>query len=696
MAWLLRRRFVLHPEARAASIMTITKLLDRLQRLSIRTRASLAAALLSTLVVVTLTAVVLQSLRDDFRAVLMSQQSSLVERAARELDAKLAQDVDILRVAAEKLADAHARGATDLRSLYSGDVGLLAHFDDLLVLDPNGQVLADVPPVPGRSTVNASDRAFFRQAMRTRKPVVSEPVLSKLRAEPIINIAAPALDADGRVVALLVGVLRLDSTNMLSDLVRAKIGQSGYFVLMTRSADPVYIVHPDRARVLQPRSRVGGSTATTGALAGDETSREDSNSSGIVALRSYRVLHTADWLLEAVFPSAEAFAPIGAAERRIVMIAAVVALLTGMLAWAAAHHLLGPLTRLRDRMQQMRGGLENEAPVSIERRDEIGDLAATFNSLMEEHRKARSAALADAQNLRLASKVFETTADAVIISDATDHIIMVNPAFSRMTGYAAHELVGLRLAESPFRPIDPDQSAQRMQQQLRDGFVTAEVLRFRKDGSELPLWVTASNVTDPNGVITHFVRVFTDISPLKASQRKLEQLARNDPLTGLLNRRGFDERLDEAMKQAHVSGAGVAVLFVDLDSFKAINDSLGHASGDELLRGVANRLCATVRATDALCRIGGDEFAAILCATSADSDAADAAQRMLEALDRPFTIAGETVQMCASIGYAQWPRDGFDAEEIIRAADAAMYRAKRVGGHCALRHLHVQLSVASA
>jgi diguanylate cyclase (GGDEF)-like protein/PAS domain S-box-containing protein len=293
--------------------------------------------------------------------------------------------------------------------------------------------------------------------------------------------------------------------------------------------------------------------------------------------------------------------------------------------------------------------------------------------ITEEH--ARTA------QLQLASKVFETTADAIVISDADDRVVMVNGAFSKLTGYDAHEIVGKILAESPFRPIDLAESKARMEQQMRDGFVTGEVPRFRKDGTPLSLWVTASTVHNDDGTIRNFVRVFTDISLLKATQQKLEQLASFDNLTGLPNRRLTHDRLEHALMRGKRHEVSMGLMFLDLDGFKQVNDLLGHEVGDLLLREVAVRVATCIRASDTIGRVGGDEFVIVLEDACLPADAVRVCQRIEAAFAAPFDLDGHRVRTAASIGIALFPTDGADAASLLRNADAAMYKAKRAGSH---------------
>jgi diguanylate cyclase (GGDEF)-like protein/PAS domain S-box-containing protein len=256
---------------------------------------------------------------------------------------------------------------------------------------------------------------------------------------------------------------------------------------------------------------------------------------------------------------------------------------------------------------------------------------------------------------------------------------MVNAAFSRLTGYDAQEIVGRILAESPFRPIDPVESAARMKRQLRDGFVTAEVARCHKDGTPLSLWLTATCVRNADGTLRNFVRVFTDISLLKQTQQKLEQLASLDSLTGLPNRRLLHDRLEQASRRAQRNRKEMAVMFIDLDGFKKVNDTFGHDVGDLLLQQVALRLQKCIRLTDSIGRLGGDEFAIVLEDTKQPADALLVGERIMAAFASPFVLDGKRVTATASIGIAIYPTDATEPAALLKNADVAMYRAKEAG-----------------
>ncbi len=281
---------------------------------------------------------------------------------------------------------------------------------------------------------------------------------------------------------------------------------------------------------------------------------------------------------------------------------------------------------------------------------------------------------------RLASKVFEATTDAIALSDAADRVVMVNAAFEKLTGFTAGEMVGLPWAESPFRPVDPIESAKRGEQLLRDGYVTGEVTRFRKDGKELALWITATCVYEKEGKLANYVRIFSDISALKESQRQLQQLATHDTLTDLPNRNLFNDRLNQAISHSQRTGLGLGVFFLDLDHFKYVNDGFGHDVGDALLTTVARELLSQVRKGDTVARVGGDEFAILLTNLKDTAvDSATVASKVQERFSRPLLVGERELTITPSIGISLYPGDGETASRLLTRADAAMYLAKEKG-----------------
>jgi diguanylate cyclase (GGDEF)-like protein len=206
-----------------------------------------------------------------------------------------------------------------------------------------------------------------------------------------------------------------------------------------------------------------------------------------------------------------------------------------------------------------------------------------------------------------------------------------------------------------------------------------EVWCRRKSGAIFPLSMSLSAIRATGGSIAHFVGIVYDITQAKRAANRLERLAHYDILTGLPNRALFRDRLEQAMVQAARRRERVALFFLDLDNFKAVNDSLGHAAGDTLLMLVAERLRKAVRQSDTLSRIAGDEFTVVLTDSQDIGLVTEVADRMLESLARPFSIEGDSIRTSASIGIALFPADSEDPDDLMAKADTAMYRAKDAG-----------------
>ncbi|AGA33668.1 diguanylate cyclase/phosphodiesterase (GGDEF & EAL domains) with PAS/PAC sensor(s) [Thioalkalivibrio nitratireducens DSM 14787] len=282
--------------------------------------------------------------------------------------------------------------------------------------------------------------------------------------------------------------------------------------------------------------------------------------------------------------------------------------------------------------------------------------------------------------LRRAAMVFEHTRDGVVVTDADVRILSVNRAFTEITGYTEDEVRGRN--PSVLASGHHDSAFYRkLWEQLRElGHWQGEIRDRRKNGETYAEWLTIDSVRDDAGNVTHYVGVFTDISGIKESQERLEFLAHHDALTGLPNRVLLESRLAKALERAQRRGHRVALLYIDLDRFKAINDGLGHPVGDELLRQVPDRLHPRLRREDTLGRAGGDEFMLLLEHMDRADEAARVARDVLALLQAPFTLpSGHEVFIGASIGISLFPDDGASSSELVRNADSAMYRAKELG-----------------
>lgn len=277
--------------------------------------------------------------------------------------------------------------------------------------------------------------------------------------------------------------------------------------------------------------------------------------------------------------------------------------------------------------------------------------------------------------LRIAAVAFETQ-EGLLITDADGLILRVNRAFTETTGYTSEEAVGQtpRLLKSGRH--DSDFYRAMWDTLNRTGKWQGEVWDRRKNGEVYPKWLTITAVKGNDGVVTHYVGSHLDITARKQNEEALRRLAHNDPLTGLPNRALFHDRLEQALKLAQRHQQFMAVMFVDLDHFKEINDTLGHAMGDLLLSETAKRLLSCVRKTDTVARYGGDEFTLIIAEMKSAADAEHVAKDILKALLLPFELHGDSYNIGCSIGIAVFPQHGADEKELLKNADRAMYSAK--------------------
>jgi diguanylate cyclase (GGDEF)-like protein/PAS domain S-box-containing protein len=284
---------------------------------------------------------------------------------------------------------------------------------------------------------------------------------------------------------------------------------------------------------------------------------------------------------------------------------------------------------------------------------------------------------ADAQRL-LSSQVFEQGNEGIIITDAHGHIVKVNAAFTAISGFSEEEVLGQNPRMFSSGRQDADFYRRMWGEIRRNGRWAGEVWNRRKDGSVYPEWLSISRAVDDAGQVTNYIASFSDITQRKANEDRIRQMAHYDALTGLPNRVLLHDRATQAIQSSHRSGQTMALVFIDLDHFKHVNDSLGHPVGDRLLKLLASRLKSALREQDTLSRVGGDEFVVVLPETDANG-AAHVANKVLQLALAPLQVDQHELTVTWSMGIAIYPFDGADFDALSKCADTAMYRAKRDG-----------------
>lgn len=282
------------------------------------------------------------------------------------------------------------------------------------------------------------------------------------------------------------------------------------------------------------------------------------------------------------------------------------------------------------------------------------------------------------KRLHQAQIAFDSATEGIMIIDENTNIIAINKGFTEITGYSEEEVLGCTPLAFQYAKHDMWNTL------LAEGRWRGEISNFRRNGEPYQEWLTLTIVRNDEGRIINYVGVFADITEVKLSQTRLHELVNHDPLTGLPNRRLLNELIDQSIKRAGRENRQVALLFIDLDRFKAVNDTLGHQVGDKLLYDASKRISRTVRESDVVSRLGGDEFLVVMDMLGEPEDASKVAQKLIQALQAEFNIEGREIFISASIGISLYPQDGNDVDSLIKAADIAMYQVKNRGknNHC--------------
>lgn len=338
-----------------------------------------------------------------------------------------------------------------------------------------------------------------------------------------------------------------------------------------------------------------------------------------------------------------------------------------------------PMDKLQRVMTSMQEDGDLSRRVDIDRRDEVGKMAGAFNALAESLQQSVEQVRRGQEQLRLAAQVFVNSAEAIVITDVNNNIMQVNRAFTQITGYNAEDAVGNNPRILKSGQHDREFYQKMWETLLSTGSWQGEVMDRRKSGEIYPKWLSLAVVRNEAGEITNYIALFSDITERKASFDRIQHLAHFDALTNLPNRTLLNEHVDQGILAAKRNHTKLALLFLDLDRFKYVNDTLGHHAGDLLLQEVSERLKRCVREMDTVSRLGGDEFVIVLTSIHHGSDAELVAGKVVASISQPFVIDGQEVNIGTSIGISIYPDDSEDRAALIKFADEAMYRAKQGG-----------------
>ncbi|HEX5337427.1 MAG TPA: EAL domain-containing protein [Gallionella sp.] len=510
-------------------------------------------------------------------------------------------------------------------------------------------------------------------------------LLSKLLPNPsgamfyLVDVAAPVIDRQGRLQGVLCGHIFWSWAEEVLDSKKTPgkdiflLSQDGLVLSGPEAArSKLSELAPQTMRAVQQNGRDGGYLLET-------WGNGKTYLVGYAKSSGYRDYPGVGWVSLVREDVTQAFAPARQLRQRILIMGIGLGLLFSWLGWLLAGRIARPITRISQAAEKIAAGdLVYDAPAQLGD-GEVAHLSAAIHNMVEkltgeiaQRRKAE-------ESLRLSAKVFENNTEAIMITDADHNVVSVNRAFTGITGYSEEEVLG----KNP-RILSSGRQSREFYQAFYESLSSkgqwrGEIWNKRKNGEVFPEWTTISILRDEQGRITHYIAVFLDITERKKEEERIQYLANYDVLTGLPNRYLLDDRLNQTITLTQRHQTKMALMFIDLDHFKNINDSLGHDVGDALLKKVSQRLKLCLRRSDTLARQGGDEFVALLGDMGSENEATFIAEKMVESLREPFTVGEYHLSVTPSIGVSIYPDDGETSVQLLRNADLAMYRAKDSG-----------------
>ncbi|WP_152414911.1 MULTISPECIES: diguanylate cyclase [Cupriavidus] len=645
-------------------------------RHSLKYRMAIAAAIVVTLVFVARAGISQWYAYGRLNDLVQSQQDTLVRLVANQLDEKLESRAVVLRRLAHNLSPVLDAPSARQRQLAADTIDIPEQFNAVFMAWPDG-TLAFSTAVPDGVKMTIGDRDYFKEILRGSPFVVSDLLQGKHSAAPGVILAVPLLSAKGELRAVVGGILNLSADNFLRELAGSRIGLTGFYCLVSAGPNPRYAMHPDSAKVLTPARASGESCGAEQPASRWETLEPQQP---VVARH---LLASNGWEVISVLPAKEAYGPLLEARQHAIVIGFVSLIFAAALMWMTIRFLLAPLEHLHRAVRQLATRPSAVADLPVDREDEIGELAGAFCEVMQQLSEREAALKAANDSAAASEKRFVAIAnhvpEFVAFIDASERFAFVNQAYARHYGLPADQITGLSVRELWGTP---DYVANKPYLERAS---TGEVVTFTRETSD----GTAREITyqpawnDTQDVLTGLHMFARDVTGERLKLRTLEAQTLSDHLTGLLNRKGFDRRLQEAMARADSADHGAALLLVDLDDFKAVNDSYGHPVGDRLLVAFAERLRTCVRSGDAVARIGGDEFAIILEHITTPSIVERIGHAVVHAALRPFTIDGQTLVSTCSVGSAlHQSGQSASVSELFIRADMALYDAKRHGKAC--------------
>ena len=601
------------------------------------------------------------------------QQYVSLASAAVFIDEELDTKRNVLRAIADSLAASGAHDGAGLQRFLDAQTVLGKEFYTAGVAAADGSLLASMGPVKPQAGMNLKGRPYFDQTLATRRSVISAPLNGSISGMPIVVVTQPVFDARGGVRYVLAASVNLRQPDFLGRLGALKPGPGGYLYIMT--SEGVIVEHPDKSRIMQHIEAHGPvSVPTRRAMQGYEGWLTGTTTQGVDALFAYHRIASTGWILASVYPMRDAFAPLHAIRSKILLAAVLLAALAGLAGWRVVLRLLQPLERLRRQVHQIRRQRLGIEALQIERRDEIGDLSRDFYSLVAEREIAEAQTRDSERRLKLLT---DHVPVVIVYIDREHRYQFINATFEKWFGVSARE----SLMHS-MREVLGEEAYQLREQHLLRAFAGEEVdYEFTVDNEAGERTFHTSYVPDvgESGAVEGVYGLIHEITKTKAVHTALQFAAATDTLTGIANRRRFDEQLAQSMQRTRATRAPMALAYLDIDRFKAINDSLGHKTGDEVLKEFAARLVRSVRASDLVARLAGDEFVIIFEGVNGAAEVRQIGAKIVDAIRQPFELASGPLPVTTSVGIAIFREGALTPAQLLDLADQALYAAKGQG-----------------
>ena len=603
------------------------------------------------------------------------QQYVSLASAAVFIDEELDAKRNVLRAIADSLAASGAHDGAGLQRFLDAQTVLGKEFYTAGVAAADGSLLASMGPVKPQAGMNLKGRPYFDQTLATRRSVISAPLNGSISGMPIVVVTQPVFDAQGAVRYVLAASVNLRQPDFLGRLGALKPGTGGYLYIMT--SEGVIVEHPDKSRIMQHIDAHGPiSEPTRRAMQGFEGWLTGTTTQGVDALFAYHRIPTTGWILASVYPMRDAFAPLHAIRSKILLAAVLLAALAGLAGWRVVLRLLQPLERLRRQVHQIRRQRLGIEALQIERRDEIGDLSRDFYSLVAEREIAEAQTRDSERRLKLLT---DHVPVVIVYIDREHRYQFINATFEKWFGRSRKESM-----MQSIRDVLGEEAYQLREAYLQRAFAGEEVeYEFTIDGEGEAgrRSFQTSYVPDvgESGAVEGVYGLIHEITKTKAEHTALQFAAATDTLTGIANRRRFDEQLVQSMQRTRVARAPMALAYLDIDRFKAINDSLGHKTGDEVLKEFAARLVRSVRASDLVARLAGDEFVIIFEGVNGAAEVRQIGAKIIDAIRQPFELASGPLPVTTSIGIAIFREGALTPAQLLDLADQALYAAKGQG-----------------